>query len=133
MHVDGPYIRACKRGALQFVFLKPILAMLTLILTWCGVYGDQEIKGDKAYPYIAFVYNLSYTVALYSLLLFYLGAHELLQPYKPLLKFVLVKAVIFLTFWQEGGSWRRRNIVDRRGRWRHVQPCGRISPINYYK
>ncbi|EEH59064.1 uncharacterized protein MICPUCDRAFT_15117, partial [Micromonas pusilla CCMP1545] len=100
MHVDGPYIRACKRGALQFVFLKPILAMLTLILTWCGVYGDQEIKGDKAYPYIAFVYNLSYTVALYSLLLFYLGAHELLQPYKPLLKFVLVKAVIFLTFWQ---------------------------------
>ena len=90
----------CKQGALQFVFLKPILASLTLLLTWAGVYGDQEIKANKAYPYIAFVYNLSYSMALYSLLLFYLGAHDLLKPYKPLLKFVLVKSVIFLTFWQ---------------------------------
>lgn len=98
--VDGVYIRMCKQGALQFVFLKPILASLTLLLTWAGVYGDQEIKANKAYPYIAFVYNLSYSVALYSLLLFYLGAHDLLKPYKPLLKFVLVKSVIFLTFWQ---------------------------------
>ena len=98
--VDGAYIRMCKQGALQFVFLKPILASLTLLLTWAGVYGDQEIKANKAYPYIAFVYNLSYSMALYSLLLFYLGAHDLLKPYKPLLKFVLVKSVIFLTFWQ---------------------------------
>ena len=98
--VDGAYIRMCKQGALQFVFLKPILASLTLLLTWAGVYGDQEIKANKAYPYIAFVYNLSYSLALYSLLLFYLGAHDLLKPYKPLLKFVLVKSVIFLTFWQ---------------------------------
>jgi hypothetical protein len=90
----------CKIGSLQFVFLKPLIAALTLLLTWAGVYGDQEIKADKAYPYIAFVYNMSYTMALYSLLLFYLGAHDLLKPYKPLLKFVLVKSVIFLTFWQ---------------------------------
>jgi len=98
--VDGAYIRACKQGALQFVFLKPVIAVLTLLLTWAGVYGDQEIKADKAYPYIAFVYNMSYSVALYSLLLFYLGAHDLLKPHSPLLKFVLVKSVIFLTFWQ---------------------------------
>jgi hypothetical protein len=39
-------------------------------------------------------------VALYGLLLFYLGTHELLVPFKPLLKFVLVKAVIFLSYWQ---------------------------------
>ena len=64
------------------------------------LYGDQELQADKAYPYIAFVYNMSYSVALYSLLLFYLGAHDLLKPFKPLLKFVLVKSVIFLTFWQ---------------------------------
>lgn len=98
--VDGVYIRACKIGSLQFVFLKPILAVLTLLLTWAGVYGDQEIKADKAYPYIAFVYNMSYSIALFSLLMFYLGAHDLLKPYKPLLKFILVKSVIFLTFWQ---------------------------------
>ena len=46
------------------------------------------------------MYNIIYTVALYALLLFYLGAHDLLAPYNPLLKFVLVKSVIFMTFWQ---------------------------------
>lgn len=28
------------------------------------------------------------------------GTHELLQPFKPLLKFALVKSVIFLSYWQ---------------------------------
>ena len=98
--VDGAYVKACKRGALQFVIIKPVLAALTLTLVWAGVYGDQEIRGDVAYPYIAFAYNASYAVALYALLLFYLGARDLLAPFNPLLKFVLVKSVIFLTFWQ---------------------------------
>ena len=54
------------------------------------------------YLWITIVYNITYTVALYALLLFYLGAHDLLAPYNPLLKFVLVKSVIFMTFWQVG-------------------------------
>ena len=98
--IDGVYIRRCRQGAIQFVLLKPILAGLTMLLTWGGVYGDNEIEADKAYPYITFVYNMSYTLALYALLLFYLGAHDLLKPYKPVMKFALVKSVIFLTFWQ---------------------------------
>ena len=53
-----------------------------------------------SYLWITIIYNLTYTVALYGLLLFYLGTHELLVPFKPLLKFVLVKAVIFLSYWQ---------------------------------
>ena len=45
------------------------------------------------------MYNVSYTAALYALLLFYLGARDLLEPFNPVLKFVLVKSVFFLTFW----------------------------------
>ena len=48
------------------------------------------------------VYNITYSVALYALVLFYLGTHDLLAPYNPLLKFALVKSVVFLTFWQVG-------------------------------
>lgn len=50
------------------------------------------------------MYNITYTVALYGLLLFYMGTHELLAPFKPLLKFILVKSVIFLTYWQVGSK-----------------------------
>ncbi len=52
------------------------------------------------YFYISIVYNVCYTVALMGLLLFWVGAEDPLKPYKPLLKFVTVKTVVFLTFWQ---------------------------------
>ena len=100
--VNATFLRRCKQGVLQFVIVKPIVAILVLTMEAFGRYGDGELFAfDKGYPYVGvFIYNLSYTVALYSLLLFYLGTHELLAPFKPLLKFVLIKSVIFLTFWQ---------------------------------
>ncbi len=52
------------------------------------------------YLWITIIYNVTYTLALYALLLFYMGTHELLAPFNPLLKFAVVKAVVFLTFWQ---------------------------------
>lgn len=30
--VNGAFVRMCKRGALQFVFLKPIIAVITVVL-----------------------------------------------------------------------------------------------------
>lgn len=46
------------------------------------------------------MYNVTYSVALLALFMFYMGAHDLLAPFNPLLKFVLVKSVVFFTFWQ---------------------------------
>lgn len=42
---------------------------------------------------------ISITFCLYYLALFYNALHEKLAPYKPLLKFVVVKGVVFFTFW----------------------------------
>ena len=47
---------------------------------------------------------MTYSCALYALLLFYLGTHELLAPFNPLLKFILVKAIVFFTFWQASAA-----------------------------
>jgi len=40
------------------------------------------------------------TIALYVIVLFEQAASELLHPYRPLLKFLSIKIVIFLAFWQ---------------------------------
>lgn len=37
---------------------------------------------------------------MYSLLLFYLAAKGLLTPFRPVMKFIMVKSIIFVTFWQ---------------------------------
>merc|ERR1712096_566138 len=46
------------------------------------------------------IYNISISVALYALFLFYFASKDLLRPYDPALKFFSVKTVIFLSFWQ---------------------------------
>jgi hypothetical protein len=55
-------------------------------------------------------------------MLFWIGASELLAPFNPLLKFILVKTVVFLTFWQvsglEGAAGRGGATHENRGQGR---------------
>ncbi|KAJ8569387.1 hypothetical protein ON010_g5873 [Phytophthora cinnamomi] len=88
-------LRLCKRATIQFVFVKPVFAALSLLMLACGKYHTL------AYQLIlVVVYNISYSVALYGLWLFYLATRHILQPFNPVLKFFAVKSVVFLTFWQ---------------------------------
>eukprot|EP01026_Neomeris_dumetosa_P000718 TRINITY_DN10177_c0_g1_i1.p1 TRINITY_DN10177_c0_g1~~TRINITY_DN10177_c0_g1_i1.p1 ORF type:complete len:464 (-),score=20.47 TRINITY_DN10177_c0_g1_i1:285-1610(-) len=100
LDVTGRFIRRCKIATIQFVYLKPVLAILILLLYKTGEYNEGNFALDQGYLYIQIVYNISYTSALYGLLLFYLGTDEILAPFKPLIKFLLIKIVIFFTFWQ---------------------------------
>ncbi|XP_037669991.1 transmembrane protein 184A isoform X8 [Choloepus didactylus] len=54
----------------------------------------------SGYLYITLVYNVSVSLALYALFLFYFATRELLRPFEPVLKFLTIKAIIFLSFWQ---------------------------------
>lgn len=94
---DGRLLRFCKRATLQFVFIKPIFAVLSLLMLACGTYHTLMYQ-----LVLAVVYNISYSLALYGLWLFYLATRHILQPFHPVLKFFAVKSVVFLTFWQSG-------------------------------
>ena len=100
MPVNGRFVRACKRGALQFVLLKPVLAVATIVAAAKGGYEEGDWRPGKAFLWLTLAYNATYTLALYALLLFYMGTADLLAPFRPVAKFVLVKAVVFATFWQ---------------------------------
>jgi hypothetical protein len=78
------------------------------------------------YFYISILYNVCYTLALYGLILFWNGASELLQPFNPLLKFVLVKTVVFLTFWQVGQLYRGCLCSSCRS-WQFQQPQSKTN------
>lgn len=98
--LDGRFIRRCKQGCLQFVILKPILVAVTLILYAKGKYEDGNFTAKQAYLYLTFIYTISYTMALYALALFYVACRDLLQPFNPVPKFIIIKSVVFLTYWQ---------------------------------
>ncbi|KAG7262274.1 hypothetical protein CRUP_024972 [Coryphaenoides rupestris] len=77
------FLRFCKQATLQFCVIKPIMAAITIVLQADGKYHD----GD-------------FSLSLYALFLFFFATSDLLRPYEPVLKFLTIKSVIFLSFWQ---------------------------------
>ncbi|KAL6513233.1 hypothetical protein OROGR_020719 [Orobanche gracilis] len=98
--LDGRFIRRCKQWCLQFVILKPILVVVTLILYSKGKYEDGNFNPLQSYLYLTIIYTISYSVALYALALFYVACRDLLDPFNPVPKFIIIKSVVFLTYWQ---------------------------------
>ncbi|XP_039216314.1 transmembrane protein 184A isoform X2 [Crotalus tigris] len=94
------FLRFCKQATLQFCIIKPVMAILTIILQAFGKYHDGDFNIHSGYLYITIIYNFSVSLALYALFLFYFATMELLRPFEPVLKFLTIKAVIFLSFWQ---------------------------------
>ncbi|XP_035694913.1 transmembrane protein 184B-like [Branchiostoma floridae] len=94
------FLRFCKQATLQFCIVKPVMAILTIVLQSVGLYQDGNFSPTLGYLYITIIYNISISLALYALFLFYFATKDLLAMYDPLLKFFTIKAVIFLSFWQ---------------------------------
>ncbi|KAK3030376.1 hypothetical protein RJ639_038904 [Escallonia herrerae] len=97
---DMRFIRRCKQGGLQFVILKPMLVAVTFILYAKGKYHDGNFSAKQSYLYLTIIYTISYSTALYALALFYVACRDLLQPFNPVPKFIIIKSVVFLTYWQ---------------------------------
>lgn len=97
----GPdFYYAVKIGIVQYMILKTICALLSIILELLGVYGEGKFEWSYGYPYLAVVLNFSQTWAMYCLIQFYSVTKEKLDPIKPLAKFLTVKSTVFLTWWQ---------------------------------
>ncbi|KAG8184580.1 hypothetical protein JTE90_005195 [Oedothorax gibbosus] len=94
------FLRFCKQATLQFCAVKPLMSLLILVLQPLGKYADGDWRVDGGYVWVVTVSNVSVSLALYGLLLFYFATQELLSPYAPVAKFLTVKSVIFLSFWQ---------------------------------
>lgn len=92
---DGRLLRSCKRATIQFVLIKPFFAALSLLMLAFNLYHTLAYQ-----LVLTVVYNISYSMALYGLWLFYLATKHILKSFNPVLKFFAVKSIIFLTFWQ---------------------------------
>ena len=91
---------AVKRGILQYAWLKPILALATIIMKATGIYQEGYIGLSSGYLWSGIVYNISVTVSLYSLGLFWVCMHSDLEPFRPVPKFLCIKLIIFASYWQ---------------------------------
>ncbi|KAI0903167.1 DUF300 domain protein [Ustulina deusta] len=99
--ISDPYtFLAIKRGILQYAWLKPILAVTTIIMKATDTYKEMYISLSSGYMWTAIVYNISVTLSLYSLGLFWVCMHDDLIPFRPVPKFLCIKLIIFASYWQ---------------------------------
>ncbi|KAF9238246.1 DUF300-domain-containing protein [Melanogaster broomeanus] len=89
-----------KRGILQYVQVKPILAVASLIMKATGTYNEGDFRAKSGYLYVSIVYNVSICLALWCLAVFWMCVHEDLKPFRPVPKFLCVKGILFFSFWQ---------------------------------
>uniref|UniRef100_A0A672KTN5 Transmembrane protein 184C-like n=1 Tax=Sinocyclocheilus grahami TaxID=75366 RepID=A0A672KTN5_SINGR len=90
----------CKLGVLQYTVVRPVTTVIALICQLCGVYDEGNFSSKNAWTYLVIVNNLSQLFAMYCLVLFYKALREELSPIKPVGKFLCVKLVVFVSFWQ---------------------------------
>lgn len=91
---------AIKRGILQYAWLKPMLALATVIMKATGTYKEGYIELNSGYLWCGLIYNISMTVSLYSLGLFWVCMNNDLIPFRPVPKFLCIKLIIFASYWQ---------------------------------
>ncbi|ODA76750.1 hypothetical protein RJ55_08021 [Drechmeria coniospora] len=89
-----------KRGILQYAWLKPILALAAIIMKATGTYQEGFIGATSGYLWSGIIYNVSVSVCLYSLGLFWVCMHHDLKPFRPVPKFLCIKLIIFASYWQ---------------------------------
>lgn len=89
-----------KRGILQYAWLKPLLAIAAIVMKATGTYQEGYIGAKSGYLWSGIIYNISVTVSLYSLGLFWVCMHRDLQPFRPVPKFLCIKLIIFASYWQ---------------------------------
>ena len=63
-------------------------------------YQEGYISINSGYFWSGIIYNISVTISLYSLGLFWVCMHYDLKPFRPVPKFLCIKLVIFASYWQ---------------------------------
>jgi len=100
MHPKRGLLRQCKRLTLQYVVVRPAMTILAIILQSVERYCPGNYSPSHGYLYITFINFCSVTTAMYALVLFYSVSRHDIAQFKPIPKFLSVKFVIFLSFWQ---------------------------------
>lgn len=87
-------LKLLKYWTWQFVIIRPVCSILMIALQILGMYPSW-----LSWTF-TIILNISVSLALYSLVLFYHVFAKELQPHKPLAKFMCIKGIVFFCFWQ---------------------------------
>ncbi|OAY72911.1 transmembrane protein 184 homolog DDB_G0279555-like isoform X2 [Ananas comosus] len=87
-------LKLLKYWTWQFVVIRPVCSVSMIILQLLGLYPTWLSW------LFTIILNISVSMALYALVIFYHVFAKELAPHKPLAKFLCIKGIVFFCFWQ---------------------------------
>ena len=93
-HCPARTLKLLKYWTWQFVIIRPVCTILMIALQILGMYPSW-----LSWTF-TIILNISVSLALYSLVLFYHVFAKELEPHKPLAKFTCIKGIVCFCFWQ---------------------------------
>lgn len=98
-------IRAAFHADFSLVLISFIPFTLSTLMTASDVYGlyhEADFSIKYGYLYITIIVNVSVLYAFLVLASFYSALKYKLKPFQPVGKFLCIKFIIFIAFWQVG-------------------------------
>jgi len=89
-----------RSGPIVYVSGRILCTLIALITEAKGTYNDGEIKANNPWLWLASINTLTQGWAMYCLILFYYAYKYDLESCRPLPKLLVIKAVVFFSFWQ---------------------------------
>ncbi|PWN48143.1 DUF300-domain-containing protein, partial [Violaceomyces palustris] len=96
------FLLLMKVSILQYAILRPLCTFISVGLEYFGLYCLKSWSPSFGHIYMSLTITISVTVAMYCIIQFYVPIRDRVDPFKPVLKFLAIKSVVFLTFWQDG-------------------------------
>ncbi|XP_054816770.1 uncharacterized protein LOC129316389 [Prosopis cineraria] len=93
-HLNQHTLKLLKYWTWQFVAIRPVCSVLMITLQYLGVYPSWVSWT------FTIILNVSVTLALYSLVVFYHMFAKELALHNPLAKFLCIKGIVFFCYWQ---------------------------------
>jgi len=87
-------------GIFQYCIVRPLFTIVAVIAESRGQYCKSAKHPRYVSVWVAGIDAISVTIAMYCLVQFYIQLKEDLSRYRPFLKVLSIKLVIFLCFWQ---------------------------------
>ncbi|KAK6503193.1 hypothetical protein TWF481_008223 [Arthrobotrys musiformis] len=87
-------------GTFQYCAIRVVSTFVALATQWYGLYCEESWSPVFAHFWVTIIIIIMISIALYVLVAFYTALKEELDPYRPFLKFMSIKLVVFFIFWQ---------------------------------
>lgn len=94
------FVMDLRVGVMQYALLRPLVTVIALILSFNHLYCPNSMSVRHGKFWCTIILMASTALAMYTLVLLYLTVKHQIHQHQPVTKFISVKFVLFMSFWQ---------------------------------